>query len=741
MKHLAIVLGILLAAACTPSGKMNVTDDGDNLTIRNGEKTVLAYRYTETPAPEGVSSLFARSGYIHPACTPSGFVLTNIQPEDHRHHYGIWNPWTRVEYDGNVYDLWNLGDSLGTVRAQGRPEAFSDGRTAGFKAGLDHIIFSESGEKVIMTETWKVTAWQAGNDAYVWDFESTLTPATDKPVTIKAYRYQGFGCRANDVWTAENSVMMTSEGLERPEIDQSRANWIYVNGANGEGMAGFMLMSSPDNYDSPEQLRIWDQNANGGRGDVFVNFCPAKSVDWELAPGRSYSLSYRVVAYDGEMNPEKAEALWNDYARLHEVTLLTLDPGHFHAALVQKTQYPQVSKDVYVYSPGGEDLQEHLKKIDGYNTRSDSPTSWNEIIYEGDDFLERMLREKKGNVMVTAGNNSKKTEYIKKTLDAGINVLADKPMAIDAGNFELLREAFSTAKEKGLLLYDIMTERFEITSILQKELAAIPEIFGEQVKGSGDDPGVVMESVHCFYKNVSGKALTRPAWFYDVRQQGEGIADVMVHLVDLVQWECFPGQTLDYTRDIEVTSASHWSTDLDPEQFRKSTGLDEYPGFLRDYVKDGVLKVFANGEINYRIKGVCAKVRALWDYEPASGGDTHYSMLKGTKGRLLIMQTAKQSYIPELYFEPVGKVDIQAAREAFKPIADRYPGVSLEAEGSRIHVIIPDSYRVGHEAHFGQVTQNFLRYLKDGDMPSWEVPNMIAKYYTTTRGWQMAQGN
>ena len=127
-----------------------------------------------------------------------------------------------------------------------------------------------------------------------------------------------------------------------------------------------------------------------------------------------------------------------------EVTLVTLDPGHFHAALVQKSQYPQVSKDVYVYSPGGADLDGHLKLIEGYNTRAEDPTDWNEIIYTGEDFLEKMISEKKGNVMVTAGNNAKKTEYIKKTLEAGINVLADKPMAINSDNFKLLQECFET---------------------------------------------------------------------------------------------------------------------------------------------------------------------------------------------------------------------------------------------------------------------------------------------------------
>ena len=46
-----------------------------------------------------------------------------------------------------------------------------------------------------------------------------------------------------------------------------------------------------------------------------------------------------------------------------EVKLMTLDPGHFHAALVQKTMYDQVSPTVTVYAPQGPDLQDHLDRI------------------------------------------------------------------------------------------------------------------------------------------------------------------------------------------------------------------------------------------------------------------------------------------------------------------------------------------------------------------------------------------
>lgn len=80
--------------------------------------------------------------------------------------------------------------------------------------------------------------------------------------------------------------------------------------------------------------------------------------------------------------------------------------------------------------------------------------------------------------------------------------------------------------------------------------------------GSPNDPAVVMENLHHFYKEVSGVPLVQPAWFYDIEQQGEAIADIATHLVDLVQWQCFPDEVLDPTRDVILTAATHWQTEM-----------------------------------------------------------------------------------------------------------------------------------------------------------------------------------
>lgn len=426
-----------------------------------------------------------------------------------------------------------------------------------------------------------------------------------------------------------------------------------------------------------------------------------------------------------------------------EVKIMTLDPGHFHAALVQKSMYDQVDPKVYVFAPEGQDVEDHLARIDNYNTREENPTSWEEIVYEGPDFLERMIAKKPGNVMVVAGNNARKTEYIYKTVEAGINVLSDKPMVISPEEFPKLEKAFTVAKENGILLYDIMTERYEITTILQRELSQIPSVFGELLKGTAEDPAITKESIHHFFKYVSGNPLRRPPWYFDVNQQGEGIVDVNTHLVDLIQWEAFPDVTLK-KEDVTIISAKHWTTDLTPEMFNKSTGLDEYPDYLQKDVEGDILKVYCNGEINYTLKGVHAKASVIWNFQaPEGAGDTHYSIMRGSNCNLIIKQGEEQGYKPTLFIEltnaEVGDF-AEELEEAISEINVKYPGVALEKLDEKLWVVnIPEKYKVGHEAHFAQVTEKYLDFLKDGNMPEWEVPNMIVKYYTTTEGLKAAR--
>ena len=133
-----------------------------------------------------------------------------------------------------------------------------------------------------------------------------------------------------------------------------------------------------------------------------------------------------------------------------EVRFMTLDPGHFHASLVQKEMYPGVvSPRVDVYAPLGTDLVEHLGRITAFNTRKDTPTSWQLEIHTGPDFFERMLTEHPGNVVVISGRNSGKIDRIAASVHAGLNVLADKPWILKSAGPARARQGAGRGRREG----------------------------------------------------------------------------------------------------------------------------------------------------------------------------------------------------------------------------------------------------------------------------------------------------
>jgi predicted dehydrogenase len=413
---------------------------------------------------------------------------------------------------------------------------------------------------------------------------------------------------------------------------------------------------------------------------------------------------------------------------MDEFRLITLDPGHFHASLVQKEMYPGVSKRASVYAPLGSDLAEHVKRVSRFNLRPQNPTSWELEVHAAPDFLERMLAERPGNIVVLSGRNRGKIRYIQAALDAGLHVLVDKPWIIQPADFPALEQALATAARKNLIAYDIMTERYEITSILQRELVNDPEVFGSILPGTVAEPAVYIESVHHILKLVAGVPNLRPPWFFDVEQQGEALADVGTHLVDLVQWTLLPESPIDYRPDLKLAAARRWPTALTAEQMQQVTGE---PGPAMDY--------YCNTSVSYALRGIHTTLDVLWRWEAPTGtGDTHFAVYRGSKARVEVRQGKQEQYQPELYVVPSDAKHIEHIAHRVGVLASRYPGIATEQRQGELRVTIPDSYRVGHEAHFAQVARQFFAYLKGAEFPAWENPCMLAKYFVSTKGTELS---
>jgi predicted dehydrogenase len=425
--------------------------------------------------------------------------------------------------------------------------------------------------------------------------------------------------------------------------------------------------------------------------------------------------------------------------------LITIDPCHFHAALVQKEMYPQVSSRVAVFAPLGPEVAEHIKRVALFNSRGENPTSWELDVHTGPDFLRRALAGPRGGVVVLSGRNARKMERIAAAVESGFHVLADKPWALTPADMPRLQATLDKAERKGLIAYDIMTERYDPTYMAARELLRDPAVFGSALPGTDDDPGVFMESVHHLMKTVAGVPNLRPLAYFDIHEQGEGLTDVGTHLVDLTQWALFPDQVIDWRTDIEMLGARRWPTVMTRDEFARVTGHGEFPAALARWVKQDRLEYYCNNEVSYRLRGVRVKVRALWGYEAAPGrGDTYKAAFRGENARVEIRQGESENFRRELYVVPAPgprRAAVAAAvRARVAEMAKGFPGMAVEEAGEDLRIAIPDVHRRGHEGHFAMVARQFFEYVRrPKTIPAWEKPNMLAKYWVTTRGVEMGR--
>jgi len=286
------------------------------LIISTYSQNLLQYHYKTLYPPAGIDTVYKKSGFIHPLWAPGGQILTRIQPPDHYHHYGIWNPWTHVLYEGDTIDFWNLNLRQGTVRFANFVSTESGTLFSEFETLHEHVVFKKDGtEKVAMNELQSVRVYKPGGNqkSYIVDIGIQINCSGESPVKILEYRYAGLGWRTTEQWTNKNSEVLTSEGLTRKDADGSKARWCMVQGAIDNDYAGVIMMSYPTNYNHPEPLRVWPEDQYN-RGDMFANFNPTKDRDWLLKPGKKYYLRYRLLVFNGKTDKEKAESDWYYFA-------------------------------------------------------------------------------------------------------------------------------------------------------------------------------------------------------------------------------------------------------------------------------------------------------------------------------------------------------------------------------------------------------------------------------------------
>jgi hypothetical protein len=324
----------LVKGSKTAGAGVIVNQNNKVLRIEKDGTKVLSYNHALVPPPpiedmgekyKQTRKLYYRSGFIHPLWSPTGSVLTNIHPQDHYHHVGIWMPWTKTKFEGKDVDFWNLGAGQGTVRFKRFLSTTSGPVYGGFQAEHDHVALqTDEGEKVVLKEVWDVRVYNVGGSGkgyWLWDFVSAQRCVADSALVLEKYRYGGFGYRGAAEWKGEKAAYLTSQGRTRKDGHTTRARWCDTAGVSDGQWKGLTHFSHPDNFRHPEPMRIWP----GFEQDVFFNWAPVQLDDFELKPGKDHIYRYRLYVHEGKVDVENTERLWNDYAHPPKVEIETVE--------------------------------------------------------------------------------------------------------------------------------------------------------------------------------------------------------------------------------------------------------------------------------------------------------------------------------------------------------------------------------------------------------------------------------
>jgi predicted dehydrogenase len=425
------------------------------------------------------------------------------------------------------------------------------------------------------------------------------------------------------------------------------------------------------------------------------------------------------------------------------IRLMTLAPGHFHAALVQKRMIPGVLAKNYVYAPLDTDTATYIEQMAAFNNRPDNPTAWEVDLRAGPNWIERFHREQPGNVVLLSGRNRSKIDLMRLAVSNNLHVIADKPWVIEFSDFPKIEEMYRETDLRDVMVWDIMTERHETTNLLVREFVRDPAIFGRWQLGTPTQPALTLEGRHCLVKLVAGRPLVRPWWAFDAGISGEALADVGTHLADLALWLVSPDRMINYRSDINILSAESWPLLVSEEEFCAVTGLQGYPPELASRTVNGQLYYAGNNTVTFTLSGVHVKLSSLWEYDvPPEGKDKHALAALGTQAKVEVRQLPGEQ--PEVFVTAVNPTDhaelVRRLSAKCELIRGRLPGLAVLDLNTEMQVLIPEKLRTTHEEHFAMVMDEFVRYFHNPRaIPAWERPNTLGKYYITTKAVEMAR--
>ena len=288
------------------------------LSISIGNSHVLSYAMDIQHPPDSLPEYYQRSGFIHPLRSPAGLELTDDFPDGHTHQHGLFFALVNTTVRGQKVDFWNQQNGTGTVRHKELLESYQSDTNAGFVSSLEHLAIITGDTIIALEETWHVDVSNR-DDIYVCDLTSTLRGIDT--VIVNQYHYGGLGFRGSAAWNFEEyeepgnvnyigesdkAGFLTSSGKDRMNGNHSPERWVSLHGHVNDDSAGVVIMSHPDNFRSPQPVRLHPVMP-------YFSFSPMVEGAFTLLPGDSLVSKYRIITHDGYPDFKEIESIWESW--------------------------------------------------------------------------------------------------------------------------------------------------------------------------------------------------------------------------------------------------------------------------------------------------------------------------------------------------------------------------------------------------------------------------------------------
>ena len=298
---------------------LKVVETDNVITVQHDGNSVVTYNKVSPSAPQGIDSVYERSGCLHPVRSPQGQTVTAMFPVDHPHQHGIFSAWVQTTYAGQPVDFWNLAGGTGRVLHERVVSTFQNHKAAGFEVDLIHRVTSEPPVDVLR-ERWKVTVYPTDGTYHCFDLQTEQRAITTKPLKVGKYHYGGVVLRGPTRWlTAKDKDVRNRTDLTRApreflnnlrsrrvEGNHQHAKWVALWGDIDGEPVSIAVLCHKENFRAPQAARLHPTKP-------YFCFAPCVDGSFTIEHDHPFKGRYRYLVTDTEPDAEWIDRQWMEW--------------------------------------------------------------------------------------------------------------------------------------------------------------------------------------------------------------------------------------------------------------------------------------------------------------------------------------------------------------------------------------------------------------------------------------------